>query len=325
MPRPNYKLPKILAEVFCALLLCWISLMSSTLHAQNGITAIEATSITSISTTDTLWADSTDERWKASVHGFGPFDIAFWPCGATQGGIPYATSTSHGILQEGCTVSGNAGSFLTGGGSTTPAWSQTPTLGVTGSQTGSITFASVTGTGAYTVTAPSNTATPTLTLPTTTGTLASSATAPISLDSTTGAIACSTCATTSASNTFTGANNTFKRVASSATALSCSNITFQSYGTGASCTSVAGDDTAMHIVVATGTSPGASSGFTVTFADGAWSNSPVCIPEMADSGTAGYQNIKHSTTTTTMVVTHAGTPVASTTYTFDAICVGKQN
>lgn len=81
--------------------------------------------------------------------------------------------------------------------------SRTPTLGLAGTATGSITFAGVTSGGAI-VSAQAAAGTPTLLLPNTSGTLASTASLPIVLNATTGALTCPTCVTSSSGGAITG-------------------------------------------------------------------------------------------------------------------------
>ena len=93
----------------CCLILCCI--LSSTLYAQNGISAVESSSSTAGSTIDNLWADSTDHRWKVNSNGgLGASganqDLAFWPCNSltVTGGIVYggAVPLNGTISQENC-------------------------------------------------------------------------------------------------------------------------------------------------------------------------------------------------------------------------------
>ena len=81
---------------FAALL---FSALSMPLSAQNGITGAEAGAITPANSTDALWADGGDHRWKMAVTSSSALgsvtfsgDVAIWPCGMSLGGIPYATS-----------------------------------------------------------------------------------------------------------------------------------------------------------------------------------------------------------------------------------------
>lgn len=107
------------------------------------------------------------------------------------GGTVSAASVNQIAIYTGATtVSGLtnlAGGILTGSGVAVPAFTRTPTLGLAGTATGTLTFAGATSGGAV-VTPQAAAGTPTLTLPTATGTFVTTATAPLAINSTTGAV-----------------------------------------------------------------------------------------------------------------------------------------
>jgi hypothetical protein len=86
-----------------AILLTALS-MSGKLRAQNGITAGQASAITTSAGTDSLWADTNDHRWKVNNDGTGPQDLAVWPCAtAGVGGLVYGGApNTHLIDPESC-------------------------------------------------------------------------------------------------------------------------------------------------------------------------------------------------------------------------------
>lgn len=127
---------------------------------------------------------------------------------ASNGGIVYSTASALAILAGTAT----ANQVLLSGSSTTPAWSTatypataaagtmlaagtanvisataTPTLGIAGSQLGSLTFAGNTS-GSVLVRPQATAGSPTLTFPNASGTFAISASAPLALSATTGAL-----------------------------------------------------------------------------------------------------------------------------------------
>jgi hypothetical protein len=94
-------------------------------------------------------------------------------------------------------ITGAAGQVLAGSG---PAFTATPTLGVSGSAIGTLALAGNTS-GTATITPQAAAGTPTLTLPNASGTFAVTASAPIVLNATTGALTAPTAVTSAASLT----------------------------------------------------------------------------------------------------------------------------
>jgi hypothetical protein len=98
-----------------------------------------------------------------------------------------------------------------------------------------------------------------------------------------------------------------------------------SWGAGASVAAVTGQDSSFDVTVTSGSSGvGTNPGFTLTFHDGAWPNSPTCVVSRGDFATplADQWNVT-SQTTTQIVVAFIGTPNASTTYQANVICIGR--
>jgi len=75
-------------------------------------------------------------------------------------------------------------------------------------------------------------------------------------------------------------------------------------------------------VTPNGASIAANPTLTLTFTDGAWPNGSFCIASN-DFGTGVRAFVEVTTTTTTMVVTYVGTPVAGNTQTISWICQGR--
>jgi hypothetical protein len=78
-------------------------LVSGRLQAQsNGITAAQGTSITPGTLSDSLWADSSDYRWKVNNDGVIG-DLALCACPTQSGGFVYAGSMAvSGVYPESC-------------------------------------------------------------------------------------------------------------------------------------------------------------------------------------------------------------------------------
>ena len=109
----------------------------------SGLNATEGNSIapnTSAPFTDTLWADSGNQRWMMNNHNLGGQLVAFWPCGARYGCILYSGTVISGInTEQGLSYpSGGTGFFLQSGtqsGNNGPVWSSytlPSSLGTTG-------------------------------------------------------------------------------------------------------------------------------------------------------------------------------------------------
>jgi hypothetical protein len=107
------------------------------------------------------------------------------------GGTVSAASVDQLAIYTAATTVGGltnlAGGILTGNASAVPSFTRTPTLGLAGTATGTLTLAGATSGGAI-ITPQAAAGTPTLTLPNTTGTLVSNATSPMAVSATTGAV-----------------------------------------------------------------------------------------------------------------------------------------
>ncbi len=109
------------------------------------------------------------------------------------------------------------------------------------------------------------------------------------------------------------------------TQLTCSNVTLStspSFGSGASCSSVRGTDGLFLVNIATGTSPGTNPYIIVGFADGTWTNEPIC--EYA-SGSTGQSWVDGGGSATAQTIAYNGTPPASTTIRVQVSCGGSPN
>ena len=95
------------------------------------------------------------------------------------------------------------------------------------------------------------------------------------------------------------------------------------WGTSPSVGSIVGTDQAMSFVVTAGTgTPSAGSTVTITFADGSWTNAPICI-EKNEASSSQLLTLKNTTTATTLTITESSpAPTASATYTINVICFG---
>jgi hypothetical protein len=97
----------------------------------SGLNATETTTAIAGSTsTDTLFADLTLERWKMNNHATGALPVAAWPC-TTAGCIPYAAGTAvSGVFPETELLLGAVGVPLLAG-STIPQWGSVDLASVT--------------------------------------------------------------------------------------------------------------------------------------------------------------------------------------------------
>jgi len=116
----------------------------------NGLSALEGTAVSpSSSSYDTMWADSTDGRWKVNNHNNGPQDLGVWPCRAAAGTVVYSSTTAvSGVYPEACVPIGTAGQILMLSGSTpAPGWSSSYVSSVAGTSN----QINVSGTGSLTL------------------------------------------------------------------------------------------------------------------------------------------------------------------------------
>ena len=121
-------------------------------------------------------------------------------------------------------------------------------------------------------------------------------------------------------NTWT-ALQTFTRTAETGTALGTGNFTILGWGSGAAISSVAGYDGLHTLTITAGTSPSASPTIQLTFADGAWSKSPIVVPVWA-GGTGQASDLAIVSTTTIYTITYNGLPVNTKTYVFNVMVRG---
>lgn len=127
-----------------------------------------------------------------SIDANGNLIAAGGACSVGGGGgtVSAASVNQMAIYTGATTVSGLAnvaGGILTGSGGAVPSFTRTPTLGLAGTATGTLTLAGATSGGAI-ITPQAAAGTPTLTLPTTTGTLASNGRYPITINTASGQI-----------------------------------------------------------------------------------------------------------------------------------------
>ena len=131
--------------------LCFLACLASAsrLAAQtgSGLNATETTTAIGGSTsTDTLFADQTLERWKMNNHNTGALPVAAWPC-TTGGCIPYSAATAlSGVYTESPLTLGTTGAPLLAG-STIPQWGSVNLSSVTSlSDSGGTELATASGT-----------------------------------------------------------------------------------------------------------------------------------------------------------------------------------
>jgi len=92
------------------------------------------------------------------------------------------------------------------------------------------------------------------------------------------------------------------------------------WGSTPSFTSVTGTDSGFMLVFSSGSgSPLPGPGITLTFADGTWTNPPVCVPS------PGYWVYNLPGISNGATFSYIGTPAPSTSYNLTVICNGKQN
>ena len=99
------------------------------------------------------------------------------------------------------------------------------------------------------------------------------------------------------------------------------DFAFSGWGTGATLTAIVGTDTMFQLLVTAGTTPSSNPTITLTFHDGAWLLAPLSLPKMTN-GTGQFSDIEYTTTTTQLLLTYLGLPVATKTYQITALQVG---
>jgi hypothetical protein len=130
--------------------------------------------------------------------------------------------------------------------------------------------------------------------------------------------------TTPAPGSFT--TDTGKRfVTAGGTALTSAKFVLSAgWGSTATVGSILGTDGAFSFVVtSSGTGQAANPATTVTFADGAWTNSPICVVSGQQGNAAQPSFIIGSVSTTTVILNAAFTPAATGTYGASVICSGR--
>ncbi len=109
------------------------------------------------------------------------------------------------------------------------------------------------------------------------------------------------------------------------TALTSSNFALGgNWGTSPAIASVTGYDAEFFFSLNSGSgAPAANPFITLTFADGTWTNPPICVVSRVDASATSYQWVVASLTATQVEIMFLGTPGVSTTYSLTAICQGK--
>jgi hypothetical protein len=96
------------------------------------------------------------------------------------------------------------------------------------------------------------------------------------------------------------------------------------WGTTASVSSVVGNDVIGQIgILSNGTGQAVNAGLTLTFHDGTWTTSPICLAVRADGFSPSGIMIANAATATNVSFFFNALPVAGTTYFLNFICVGK--
>ena len=118
--------------------------------------------------------------------------------------------------------------------------------------------------------------------------------------------------------TFTG------RITKTGTALIAGDFALSAgWGTTASVGTIVGNDQrCSFIVTSTGTGQAANPTITLTFTDGAWPVAPIAVACRTTGSQITVQPTVTSTSTTTLVLTFQGTPVAAETFGFSVILMG---
>jgi hypothetical protein len=98
------------------------------------------------------------------------------------------------------------------------------------------------------------------------------------------------------------------------------------FGTTASITSVRGTDAAFTItILSSGTGQAINPGFTLTFADGTWTNPPICTLARVDGASPQGSWFIPSPSATALIVDLNAVPVAGNNYIVNVACFGSPN
>lgn len=108
------------------------------------------------------------------------------------------------------------------------------------------------------------------------------------------------------------------------TTLVAGDFALGNFGGTASVGTVTGTDQAGTFIVTALGAPGNPATVTLTFHDGTWTNSPICIANMATvAGTGASTYLMTDTTATTLVITYPALPVTTLTYPMAFNCMGR--
>jgi hypothetical protein len=106
------------------------------------------------------------------------------------------------------------------------------------------------------------------------------------------------------------------------TPLVAGDFTLSGWGAGATITNVVGTDTMCQFIVTAGTAPSVAPFVTLTFHDGPWPKNPLCLAQMV-GGSGAVSDFAAFSTTTGVVLTYDGLPVATRTYQVTLLSVGR--
>lgn len=98
------------------------------------------------------------------------------------------------------------------------------------------------------------------------------------------------------------------------------------WGTTATVSAVLGTDAAWQITIASsGTAQASGASFVLTFHDGTWTNSPICVVSRGDASAPNTGNpfATNGVTATSVTVYFHGTPIAGNSYVITGICIGR--
>jgi hypothetical protein len=106
------------------------------------------------------------------------------------------------------------------------------------------------------------------------------------------------------------------------TPLVAGDFNLSGWGTGATISNIVGTDTMCQFTITAGTTPNISPFVTLTYHDGAWPTAPLCMAQMI-GGSGAVSDFAAFSTTTGVVLTYDGLPVATNTYTVTLLSVGR--
>ncbi len=110
--------------------------------------------------------------------------------------------------------------------------------------------------------------------------------------------------------------------ASQGGAISCADVgAIINFGTGASCSSAVGTDSAGNINISAGPGGIADGLFTLTFHDGTWTNPPTCVANRSEAN-GPTAPVETGATATLVTFAFVGSPASGIVYGFNFICVG---